>query len=152
MDFGLIADSLPLLLKASVLTLQVTALSLVFGVVIGTAVALARLSGIRFLEWLATIYIELIRGTPLLVQILLIYFGLPQLTGQNLSEFTAGVLAFSLNSGAYVAEIVRAGIQGFPEARPRRRSRWDFRTQKRCVTLCCRRLSGAFCRRWSARP
>lgn len=114
MDFELIADSLPLLLKGAQLTLQLTALSLLFGVVLGTLLALAKLSSVKPLSWVAAGYIELFRGTPLLVQIFLIYFGLPQLTGYNFSEFMAGVLALSLNSGAYVAEIVRAGIQGVP--------------------------------------
>ncbi|MFC6618559.1 amino acid ABC transporter permease [Deinococcus radiophilus] len=66
------------------------------------------------MRWLATAYIELIRGTPLLVQIFLIYFGLPQITGINMEPLPAGLLAFSLNSGAYVAEIMRSGIQGVP--------------------------------------
>ncbi|ADY27132.1 polar amino acid ABC transporter, inner membrane subunit [Deinococcus proteolyticus MRP] len=114
MDFQLIADSLPFLLQGAVLTLQVTAIALVAGTILGTLLALARLSPIKPLAWLATAYIELIRGTPLLVQIFLIYFGLPQITGTNLEPFPAGVLAFSLNSAAYVAEIMRSGIQGVP--------------------------------------
>ncbi|GHF95310.1 glutamine ABC transporter permease [Deinococcus piscis] len=114
MDFQLIVDSLPFLLKGAVLTIQVTVIALVAGIVLGTLLALARLSPIKPLSWLATAYIELIRGTPLLVQIFLIYFGLPQVTGINLDPFPAGVLAFSLNSAAYVAEIMRSGIQGVP--------------------------------------
>lgn len=114
MDFQLIADSLPFLIQGAVLTLQVTVISLVAGTILGTLLALARLSPLKPLSWLATAYIELIRGTPLLVQIFLIYFGLPQITGVNLEPFPAGVLAFSLNSAAYVAEIMRSGIQGVP--------------------------------------
>ncbi|MDO4262784.1 MAG: amino acid ABC transporter permease [Deinococcus sp.] len=114
MDFQLIVDSLPFLLQGAVLTLQVTVIALVAGTVLGTLLALARLSAVKPLAWLATAYIELIRGTPLLVQIFLIYFGLPQITGINLEPFPAGVLAFSLNSAAYVAEIMRSGIQGVP--------------------------------------
>ena len=94
------------------MTVKITALSLVAGVVLGTLVALARLSPLRWLSALAVAYIELIRGTPLLVQIFLIFFGLPQLLERPINEFAAGVIAFSINSSAYVAEIVRAGIQG----------------------------------------
>lgn len=114
MDFQLIADSMPALLRGAVLTLQITLIALVAGTVLGTLLALARLSPVKPLAWLATAYIELIRGTPLLVQIFLIYFGLPQVTGVNLDPFPAGAIAFSLNSAAYVAEIMRSGIQGVP--------------------------------------
>ncbi len=114
MDIQLIVESLPALLKGAVLTVEITLISLTFGVIAGTLLALARLSPIKPLSWLATIYIELIRGTPLLVQIFLIYFGLPQITGINLDPFPAGAIAFSLNSAAYVAEIMRSGIQGVP--------------------------------------
>lgn len=112
MDFSLIRDNLPFLLQGAGMTVKITALSLVAGVVLGMLVALARLSPLRWLSALAVAYIELIRGTPLLVQIFLIFFGLPQLLERPINEFAAGVIAFSINSSAYVAEIVRAGIQG----------------------------------------
>ncbi len=111
MDFGLIRDNLPFLLSGAWITLQITAVSLVCGVVLGTVVALARLSPLKGLSALAVGYIELIRGTPLLVQIFMIYFGVAQLTQTNINEVAAGILAFSINSSAYVAEILRAGIQ-----------------------------------------
>lgn len=63
------------------------------------------------LRWLANAYIELIRGTPQLVQLFLLFYGLPQLIGVNIPEYFAAILALGINSGAYVAEIVRAGIQ-----------------------------------------
>lgn len=115
MDFGLIRDSLPFLLQGAWVTLRITALSLIFGVFLGTLVALARMSPIRWLSGLTLGYIELLRGTPLLVQIFLIFFGIPQLTQQQINEFVAGVIAFSINSSAYVAEILRAGIQSIPK-------------------------------------
>ena len=99
------------------ITLTVTGLSVFFGVVIGLFMSLAKLSRHRGLKLMATIYIDFIRGTPLLVQILLIYFGIPGLvsaiTGQRfgVDAIVAGVVACSINSGAYVAEIFRAGIQ-----------------------------------------
>ncbi|GIW31865.1 MAG: glutamine ABC transporter permease [Meiothermus sp.] len=115
MDFGLIRESLPFLLQGAWVTLRITALSLVFGILLGTLVALARMSPMRWLSGLTLGYIELLRGTPLLVQIFLIFFGIPQLTQQQINEFVAGVIAFSINSSAYVAEILRAGIQSIPK-------------------------------------
>ncbi|THF85809.1 amino acid ABC transporter permease [Deinococcus sp. KSM4-11] len=111
MDFNLIWQNIPYLLQGAAMTLKITALALVFGVLLGTLVALARLSPLRWLAGLALAYIELIRGTPMLVQIFLIFFGLPQLLQHPINEFAAGVIAFSINSSAYVAEIVRSGIQ-----------------------------------------
>ncbi|GHF55649.1 polar amino acid transport system permease protein [Deinococcus metalli] len=111
MDFNLIWQNLPYLFQGAAMTVKITALSLVFGVLLGTLVALARLSPLRWLSALALAYIELIRGTPMLVQIFLIFFGLPQLLQHPINEFLAGVIAFSINSSAYVAEIVRSGIQ-----------------------------------------
>lgn len=111
MDFTLIQESIPYLLQGAWMTLKITGLSLVFGVILGTLVALARLAPLKWLSGLSLAYIELIRGTPLLVQIFLIFFGLPQLLQNPIPEFAAGVLAFSINSSAYVAEIIRSGIQ-----------------------------------------
>lgn len=115
MDFSLIRDSLPFLLQGAWVTIRITALSLVFGIILGTLVALARMSPVRWLSGLTLGYIELLRGTPLLVQIFLIFFGIPQLLQQQINEFAAGVIAFSINSSAYVAEILRAGIQSIPK-------------------------------------
>jgi polar amino acid transport system permease protein len=111
MDFDLILDSLPFLLRGAWITVQITFFALILGIILGTFVALARMSSQRWLSSLTYGYIELIRGTPLLVQIFLIFFGIPQLTQQPINEFVAGVLAFGINSSAYVSEILRAGIQ-----------------------------------------
>ena len=72
--------------------------------------ALARISGIRLLDWIATIYVDFFRTTPLLVQLVWIYFALPILIGQSLSGVQAGALGLSLYAGSYLAEIIRAGI------------------------------------------
>jgi polar amino acid transport system permease protein len=111
MDFDLILSSLPFLLRGAWITVQITFFALILGIILGTFVALARMSRQRWLSGLTYGYIELIRGTPLLVQIFLIFFGIPQLTQQPINEFVAGVLAFGINSSAYVSEILRAGIQ-----------------------------------------
>lgn len=101
---------MPPLLRGLVLTLQLTLLSLLGGLPIGLLVALARLSKFKPLAWAAGFYVEFLRGTPLLVQIFAIYYVLPAV-GINLPDFTSAVIAFSLNGGAYMAEIFRAGIQ-----------------------------------------
>ena len=110
-DFDLIVRSFPLLLMGAGVTVQISALSVGFGLLIGMFVGIARLSVLWPVKTLAAIYVDFIRGTPLLVQIFLIYFALPILVGQRIDPFIAAITACSVNSGAYVAEIFRAGIQ-----------------------------------------
>jgi His/Glu/Gln/Arg/opine family amino acid ABC transporter permease subunit len=76
----------------------------------GTILSLCKISSIKPLYWFGLAYTSVFRGTPLLVQLSLIYFATPQLTGYNISGFEAGVITFSLNSGAYISEVIRAGI------------------------------------------
>ncbi len=110
-DFDLVVKSFPLLLLGAGVTIQITALSVSFGLLIGMFVGIARLSKVKLVKFLATVYVDFIRGTPLLVQIFLIYFALPMIIGQRIDPFIAAITACSVNSGAYVAEIFRAGIQ-----------------------------------------
>ena len=110
-DFGLIERALPLLLMGAAVTVEITAVSVAVGFFIGLFVGIARISQIRVLRILAAIYADCIRGTPLLVQIFLIYFALPMATGQQIEPFAAAVMACGINSGAYISEIFRAGIQ-----------------------------------------
>lgn len=98
-----------LLLTGLILTLEISVLSIILGIIIGLITGLARLSSSPAPKWLAIGYIELIRGTPLLVQIYIFYFFVGQVF--RLSNFMAGVLALSFFAGAYIAEIIRAGIQ-----------------------------------------
>ena len=98
------------LLRGLWLTVALTALSLLLGLPLGLGLALARQGRGRVLRGAASAYVELFRGTPLLVQIIFVYYALPQLVGLDLPPFTAAVLALTLNSAAYVAEIFRAGI------------------------------------------
>ncbi|WP_019851481.1 amino acid ABC transporter permease [Desulfitobacterium sp. PCE1] len=110
----LMIDSLRPLLKGTVITLELTAGAVAMGIVIGLFMALMRLSNSRILRGFAIAYIDFFRGTPLLVQILMVYFAVPQLLNfqiPNNYQFIAGILAMGLNSGAYIAEIFRAGIQ-----------------------------------------
>lgn len=113
---SIILNALPNLLQGALVTLELTALSVFLGMIAGSLIGIARLSRVAPLRWAARAYIDFFRGTPLLVQIFMIYFGLPVLvqgSGINFSldRLTAAVMALSLNSAAYLAEIVRAGIQ-----------------------------------------
>jgi His/Glu/Gln/Arg/opine family amino acid ABC transporter permease subunit len=94
------------------ITLQYALFALIGGFCIGLLIALLKLGQSRIGQRFADIYVSIFRGTPLLVQLSLAYFALPQLIGHPISAFTAGIIAFSLNSGAYVSEVIRAGIQG----------------------------------------
>ena len=109
--FGLLSDSLPALMKGLGLTLLATGLSILIALVLGVLFGFFKVSESRVLRGLASIYVSIFRGTPLLVQAFFFYFGLPQLTGQPIDVLTAGVLTLSLNAGAYMTEIVRGGIQ-----------------------------------------
>jgi len=107
-----IYTALPALLKGSVLTIELTILSVVFGLFIGLFLALGRLSKNKILDKFCWIYIWLFRGTPLLMQIFFIYYALPLMVpALTLPQFPAALIALSLNSGAYLAEIIRAAIQ-----------------------------------------
>ena len=110
-DLSLISNSIPLLIKGAGVTLEITALAVGFGLLVGLCLGLGQLSKSRILRWPCKIYVDVIRGTPLLVQIFIIYFALPNIIGHRIDTFVAAVTACSLNSGAYVAEIFRAGIQ-----------------------------------------
>ena len=92
------------------ITLLLTALSLVFGLILGIALALGRVYGNRLISWICIGYIEIIRGTPLLVQLFILYFGLPSF-GIRLTPLEAAIIGLSLNSGAYQAEYLRGSIQ-----------------------------------------
>ena len=98
------------ILEGVFVTLKYSILSVFFGLFIGTFLALAKVSKVRVLRLFASIYTSIFRGTPLIIQLMIIYNGLPQLLGIKLSIFASGIIAFSLNSGAYTSEVIRAGI------------------------------------------
>jgi polar amino acid transport system permease protein len=103
---------LPVIGNGVLLTLETSALSVVVGFLLGLGVALMRISSDAVLRWTALAYIEVIRNTPLMVQILIVYFGLGSVF--EMDRFTAAVLSLSVFSGAYVAEILRASIEAVP--------------------------------------
>ncbi|NJP09869.1 MAG: ABC transporter substrate-binding protein/permease [Leptolyngbyaceae cyanobacterium RU_5_1] len=108
--FQQIAASIPYILGGIWVTLAFTLVSAVLGFLWAIVLALCKISTIKPLRWLANAYTSIFRGTPLILQIALVYFATPQLIGYDIPAFQAGVIAFALNSGAYVSETLRAGI------------------------------------------
>jgi polar amino acid transport system permease protein len=114
MDFiqnisGILAEHGTAFLKASWMTISITAISLLFATVIGLVFAGFKISSIKLLNRIADIYIGIIRGTPLIVQIMFLYYGLANIV--TLDSFTAGALALGIHTGAYIAEIFRGSVQ-----------------------------------------
>ena len=109
-NFDLMKNAFPLLVAGAGITIEITALSVFFGMLIGIIVALVRMSDFKILRWLGNVYVDFIRGTPLLIQIFLVYFALPSIIGHRVDAFFAAISACSINSGAYVAEVFRGGI------------------------------------------
>jgi|TARA_B100000745_G_scaffold282126_1_gene215274 polar amino acid transport system permease protein len=111
-DWKVIIDYFPDLLAGVKVTLSITILSLLIGLVFGLALALARISGWKIISWPAYVYIEFFRTTPPLVQIVWFYFVVPVIIGMELSAFQAASIALGLNIAAFFGEIFRTGIQG----------------------------------------
>lgn len=109
--FKIIVDALPTLLVGAVGTIQATIMVLILALMIGLSVGLCRISGKGYLRLPASSFIHVIRGTPILIQILFIYFGLPAAFQIKLPAIVAGIAAHSIHAGAYLAEIFRAGIE-----------------------------------------
>ena len=119
-DFSLILESVPRMFTGIGLTLQLLVLATILGTILAVIIALMRISNIPLLNWPAIVYIYIFRGTPMLVQIFVIYYGLSQF--QTIRDsflwialrepFWCAIIAFSLNAGAYTAEILRGAIQG----------------------------------------
>ena len=113
-ETSVMLETLPLLLEGARLTLWVTLLGCLFGFLLGGAVGVLRSLENPWARRPAGFYIEIIRGTPLMVQVMFLYFALPMALGLRLPPITAGVIAIALNSGAYIAEVVRGAIAGVP--------------------------------------
>lgn len=110
-DFQAMVNALPLLMGGLWLTIIITLVGLVFGFILGTLTGLAKVSRNRTLHFVSMIYVEAVRGTPLIVQALFLYFGLPLALGLSIPPLTAGIIVIAINSGAYISEIVRGAIQ-----------------------------------------
>ena len=114
LQFGVVAPYLPALVAGLGLTIQLTLVTILLGAVLGVLVAMARLSTIAPLRAMMVIYIEIMRGTPALVQLVWVYYALPIITGIQLPAFESVTLAFTLNLGAFFGEAFRSGIQAVP--------------------------------------
>ncbi|MNH93017.1 Arginine transport system permease protein ArtQ [compost metagenome] len=110
LDFGILKEYVPYMLKGIYVTLLFTFVSALFGFIWGTILSLFKISNIRPLRWFATFYTSIFRGTPLLLQLFLIYYATPQLFNYDISPLLAAGLAFGLNSAAYLSETIRGGI------------------------------------------
>lgn len=120
MDFDKIINYLPALLNGAFITISLTLISAIFGIILGLFLALGRISNIKLIERFCWFYIWIFRGTPLLMQIMFIYYAIPLMikmlfpqieSSFNLPQWPAAILALSLNVAAYFAESIRAGIQ-----------------------------------------
>ena len=117
MDFSVLSGYYGVFIQGAKTTIIISLVSLVIGFVLGLLICLMKMSKIKILRWPASAYVQILRGTPLFVQIFIIYFGLPQLgiqfpdIGPFSSDFVSGAFALSINSSAYIAEIFRSGIQ-----------------------------------------
>lgn len=120
MDFSFLSKYYSFFISGAKYTIILAFFTVVIGTILGLLLSLMKLSKNKILKYIAVSYIEFIRGTPVLVQLYIIYYGLPTIgikfpevpiLGSNFPDFFAGILALSINSGAYVAEIIRAGIQ-----------------------------------------
>jgi len=109
-DWHAAIQSIPYLLTGVPWTLLISFGGLAIGFAIGMLFGLLSINPLRTLRWPATTYIEIFRGTPVLVQVLFIFYGLPQVLGQPIPALTAGIAAIALNSGAYISEIVRGAV------------------------------------------
>ncbi|WP_445429319.1 arginine ABC transporter permease ArtQ [Bacillus atrophaeus] len=110
LDFSATIPQIPFILEGLGITLKIVVVSAVIGLILGIVLSLCKISTFRPLIWIADFYTSVFRGTPLVLQLMIVYFGLPQLLGFQIDQFWAAVAALSLNSAAYVSEIIRAGI------------------------------------------
>ncbi|MBC7359252.1 MAG: amino acid ABC transporter permease [Desulfacinum sp.] len=108
---SVVVETFPMLLRGLKLTVVITIGGLFFGFILGSVAGLMKISRSLFLRKLAGIYIETIRGTPMLVQAMFLYYGVPMASGVRIPPIVAGIIVIAVNSGAYIAEIVRGAIQ-----------------------------------------
>ncbi len=122
-QFGDVFNAWPELLMGALLTIRLSAMAMAIGLVVAVVCALGKTGGPRPVRWLVDTYVEVIRNTPFLVQIFLIFFGLPRM-GIRLDANEAALLAMVVNIGAYATEIVRAGIETIHKGQIEAGLRW----------------------------
>lgn len=112
LDWAYAIKALPILIQGLKFTLLIAIAGILIGFFIGIVVGLGRVTKNKFLFSLSTLYVEIIRGTPIMVQALYIYFALPMILGIKIDPVVAGITTIAINAGAYIAEIVRGAIEG----------------------------------------
>lgn len=110
LDFSIILDWLPAFGSALLVTLKTTVFSLILGLVISVPLSLCKISTFKPLQWFAFFYTSVFRGVPLLVQVFMMYFGIPLVLPVRFTAFQAGTLVFAMNSAAYISESLKGGI------------------------------------------
>ena len=122
-DFSFLGKYWPLFMQGASLTLVISVIGVIIGFLIGLLLVIMRMSNVKVIQWIARIYVSIVRGTPSMIQVLLIYYILSktlpipqtQLLGSGLDRIIPGALALGLNSGAYTSEIFRSGVISIPE-------------------------------------
>lgn len=110
LDFAQLLPSIPFILEGLKVTLMIVGAAGILGFLFGIILSLFKISSVKPLVWFADAYTSVFRGTPLVLQLMIIFYGSPQLFGTQIEPYTAAILSFSLNSAAYISEIIRAGI------------------------------------------
>src|SRR5690348_12844704 len=108
MDIKAMIEAMPFLLEGSIMTVQLTFLTIILGTILGIVTALFKLTNSSVLRAVSTLYTWIFRGTPMILQLFFFYYALPMM-GVKLTSFTAAVIGLSLNCGAYMGEIIRGG-------------------------------------------
>lgn len=122
-DFSFLGKYWPLFMQGASLTLVISVIGVIMGFLIGLLLVIMRMSNVKVIQWIARVYVSIVRGTPSMIQVLLIYYilskSLPipqvQILGSGLDRIIPGALALGLNSGAYTSEIFRSGVISIPE-------------------------------------
>ncbi len=130
LDFSAIVPSIPYILKGIGVTLQIAIGASIIGFIVGVLLALCKIGKVSILRWFADFYTSIFRGTPLVLQLLIIYYAVPQLFDIQIEPIPTAIMAFGLNSGAYISEIIRAGINAVDKGRWKRHKHLEFPIQK----------------------
>lgn len=147
MDFSFLTVLLPMLFRGLKVTLMIAGVGITLGFIIGCLSGYALQSHNKIAKIIANVYIWIIRGTPLIVQALYIYFVIPKITGIELSSNTAGIVTIMMNSGAFISEIVRGALESIDVGQKEAGFHWDLHTDRRWSISSYRRRSGLSCLR-----
>lgn len=147
-----IINAFPYLMDGLQTTLYIFVVAIILGFIIGLIVALFRLSPFKILNFIALVFVNAIRGTPFIVQLFFIYFGLNTLEFISLDRVPAGIITVAINAGAYFSEIIRAGIQSIDKGQTEAARSLGFTGGKTCALSSFRRHSAGCSRRLQTRP